>query len=145
MKELEDTIRFENENTNLDFKAIQYKKEKYDSFLKDIIAMANAKSSEDRFIIVGVNLKANGDRDIIGIGEDFVDEAIYQQIITENIEPELDFNYYPYEIDGIKLGVFRIYNCFNPPYMLKKDFGKLNKGDSFIRKGSHQTRLYLTE
>jgi hypothetical protein len=141
MRELEDTIRYENENTNLDFKAIQYKKDKYESFLKDLISMANAKSSEDRFIIVGVNHKSNGDRDIIGIKEDFVDEAIYQQIITENVEPEIEFKYYPYEIDSIKLGVFHIHNCINPPYMLKKDFGKLKKGDSFIRKGSHQTRI----
>lgn len=141
MRELEDTIRYENENTNLDFKAIQYKKDKYESFLKDIISMANAKSPDDKFIIVGVNHKSNGDRDIIGIKEDFVDEAIYQQIVAENVEPEIEFKYYPYEIDSVKLGVFHIQNCQNPPYMLKKDFGKLNKGDSFIRKGSHQTRV----
>lgn len=141
MKDLEDAIRYENENTNLDFKAIQYKKDKYESFIKDMISMANSKSSEDRFLIIGVNHKANGDRDIIGIKEDFVDEAIYQQIVSENVEPEIEFKYYPYKIDSIKIGVFHIPNCINPPYMLKKDFGKLKKGDSFIRKGSHQTRV----
>jgi hypothetical protein len=141
MKELDDIVQFENENTNLDFKAIQYKKNKYENFLKDVISMANAKSNDDKYIIIGVNHKPNGERDIIGINEEFVDEAIYQQIINENVEPELDFKYFPYELNNIKLGVFLIQNCLNPPYMLKKDFGKLNKGDCFIRKGSHQTRV----
>lgn len=141
MRELEDIIKFENENTILDFKAIQYKKDKYENLLKDIISMANAKSKEDRFIIVGVNYKSNGERDLIGINENFVDEAIYQQLISENVEPEIEFKYYPYELDSIRLGIFQIYNCSNPPYMLKKVFNKLNKGDSFIRKGSHQTRV----
>lgn len=141
MKELNDIIQFENENTNLDFKAIQYRKNKYENFLKDVISMANAKSNDDKFIIIGVNHKVNGERNIIGINEEFVDEATYQQIINENVEPKLDFKYFPHELNNIKLGVFHIQNCLNPPYMLKKDFGKLNKGDCFIRKGSHQTRV----
>jgi len=141
MKELEDIIQFENENTTLDFKAIQYRKDKYENLLKDIISMANSKTKEDKFIIIGVNHKSNGERDIIGINEDFVDEATYQQLISENIEPEIDFKYYPFDFDSKKIGVFQIQNCSNPPYMLKKDYGKLRKGDCFIRKGSHQTRV----
>ncbi len=141
MKELEDIIQFENENTALDFKAIQYKKEKYIDFLKDIISMANSKIKEDKFIIIGVNHKANGERDIIGIKDDFIDEATYQQLINENIEPEIVFKYYPFDFDSKKIGVFQILNSSNPPYMLKKDYGKLKKGDCFIRKGSHQTRV----
>jgi hypothetical protein len=40
------------------------------------------------------------------------------------------------------LGIFDITNSNNPPYFLKKDFGqRLKKGDSFIRKGSHKTRI----
>ncbi len=35
----DDMINFENENTALDFKAIQYEKEQYESFLKDVISM----------------------------------------------------------------------------------------------------------
>jgi len=141
MKDLEDIIQFENENTILDFKAIQYQKNKFENLLKDIISMANSKTSEDKYIITGVNHKANGERDIIGINEDFVDEAIYQQLINENVEPEIEFKYYPYDLNSTKLGVFQIKNCSNPPYMLKKEFGKLKKGDCFIRKGSHQTRV----
>jgi hypothetical protein len=103
--------------------------------------MANSKTNEDKFIIIGINHKANGNRDIIGINEDFIDDAIYQQLINENIEPEIDFKYFPFEFKSKKIGVFQIKNCSNPPYMLKKDYGKLKKGDCFIRKGSHQTRV----
>src|SRR5690606_21667833 len=53
----------------------------------------------------------------------------------------LSFSYYPYKYKGFTLGIIHISNSNNPPYMLKKDYGKLKKGDSFIRKGSHQTRL----
>ncbi len=89
MKELDDIIQFENENTTLDFKAIQYKKNKFENFLKDVISMANSKSSDDKLIIIGVNHKANGKRDIIGINEDFVDEAGLRSSIFKHIHPPL--------------------------------------------------------
>ncbi len=45
MTELNDLIRFENENTSLDFKAVQYSKAFHEALIKDIMAMANANSS----------------------------------------------------------------------------------------------------
>ncbi|WP_430974673.1 AlbA family DNA-binding domain-containing protein [Sunxiuqinia rutila] len=141
MKLIDDIIQFENENTALDFKAIQYKRNKFENLLKDFLSMANANTKEERYIIIGVNHKSNGNRDIIGVNEDFIDEAIYQQLIIENIEPEINFKYFPYKFETKTLGIFQIKDCLNPPYMLKKDFGSLKKGDSFIRKGSHQTRV----
>lgn len=141
MKELEDIIQSDNENTNLDFKAIQYKADKHENFLKDLISMANAKTNEDKLIIIGVNHKTNGERDIIGVNDNFVDDSYYQQLANENVEPEIEFKYYPYEFDSKKFGIFVIRSCNNPPYMLKKDFKTLKKGDCFIRKGSHQTRV----
>lgn len=141
MKELFDIIEFENENTSLDFKAVQYKKEQFESFIKDIISLANAITKEDKYIIVGVKFKANGEREILGINEEFIDEATYQQIIINNVEPEIVFKYFPLEFESKKLGIFQLKEISNPPYMMKKDFGKLKQGDSFIRKGSHQKKL----
>lgn len=141
IKNLEDIIEFENENTELDFKAIQYQKVKYQDLLKDLLSMANAKTYDDRYIIIGVKLLGNGNRDILGVQEDLIDEATYQQLVHNNIEPELNFKYFPYKFQDKTIGVFKIFNCINPPYMMKKDFGKLKIGESFIRKGSHQTRL----
>jgi hypothetical protein len=140
-KNLEEIIEFENENTELDFKSIQYVKSNYENLLKDLISMANAKTSNERYIIVGVKHRANGEREILGIEKDFIDDATYQQIVNQNIEPELNFIYYPYNFKDKKIGIFKIFDCTNPPYMMKKANGKLKIGDSFIRKGSHQTRL----
>ncbi|WP_151672059.1 AlbA family DNA-binding domain-containing protein [Patiriisocius marinus] len=141
MKILEEIIEFENENTELDFKAIQYDKIKFENLLKDLISMANAKTENDRFIIVGLKHKPNGERQFLGINNDFIDEASYQQLVHNNIEPELNFDYFPFEFKDKKFGVFKIFGCIDPPYMMKKDFGKLKAGESFIRKGSHQTRI----
>ncbi len=104
--------------------------------------MANARLDHERYIIVGINYKTNGERDILGISEDFVDDATYQELISENIEPEIPFKYYPFEIDKKKVRVFQIMNCVNPPYMMRKRFKNLNQGDCYIRKGSHQTRAF---
>lgn len=141
MTEISDLIEFENENSSLDFKAIQYKKEMYESFLKDIMSLANSMSKDDKYIITGVKHKTNGERDLLGISEIFVDDATYQQLVDANIEPHIDFSYLPYEYNGKIFGVFQIKECTNPPYMMKKDYGNLKIGDSYIRKGSFQKRL----
>ena len=48
-----DLILYENENTNLDFKKVEYRKENYEEFLKDIISFANANSKGIKYIIIG--------------------------------------------------------------------------------------------
>ena len=142
MVNFDNLIKYENENTSLDFKAIQYEKSQYEEFIKDIMSMANADVENDRYIIIGVNHKPSGDREMLNIGKkDFIDSAIYQQIIRENIEPDIKLGYSPYKYKGKLLGIFKISNCFDQPYMMKKDFRKFKKGDSFIRKGTHVSRM----
>ena len=121
MNDFEYLIAHENEHTYLDFKAIQYIKDKHEDFLKDLIAIANASGNQDRHIILGVNYKNNGERDILGIeAEDFIDSAQYQQLAYENIEPKIDFDYFPYNFKGDKLGILKIFDCNDKPYMMKK-------------------------
>lgn len=138
--DLLDQIRYEGENTGFDFKAIAYKSDKAEDLLKDIMAMANADLTRDRFIVVGVKHHANGDRDILGV-DDFIDDASYYQLVHSNIEPDIHFEYSYLPIDDKKVGVFRIFNCNSPPYMIKKDGKTLKKGDSYIRKGTSQMKL----
>jgi hypothetical protein len=146
MDHIEYLIRHETENTSLDFKAIQYKKSQFEAFLKDVISMANAVSSVDKYIIVGVNLKSSGKRDFVGIDKDkFIDSSTYQQLVYENIEPHIQFDYSPFEIDGITLGIFHFFNTSDKPYLMKKDYGKLKKGESFIRRGDSQDRLVRSD
>jgi len=142
MINFDDLIKYENENTSLDFKAIQYKKSQHEDLIKDIMSMANADVENDRYIIIGVNHESSGDREIFNIKKgDFIDSAIYQQIIRENIEPEIKIDYSPYKYKGKLLGIFKISGCSDKPYTMKKDFGELKKGDRFIRKGTHISRM----
>jgi predicted HTH transcriptional regulator len=123
MEELLDLILYENENTRLDFKRDEYKKEDYSSFLKDVISMANAFSTQDRFIIIGLKPKSVEDRGIKGIDGELTDAATFQQLVHENIEPELSLEYFPFTIEKTKIGIIKISNCNNPPYLMKKDYG----------------------
>lgn len=149
MENIDDLIQYEHENTRLDFKREEYIKDNYPSFLKDVIAMANAITNDDKFIIIGLKPKSSDDRGFKGIEAQLTDSATLQQLVHENIEPELSIDYFPYKFKEYKLGILRISNCNNPPYLMKKDYGngnnKLHKGDGFIRKGSHQTRLSRTD
>ncbi|MHB8137986.1 MAG: ATP-binding protein [Smithellaceae bacterium] len=135
-------IEFENENSSVDFKAIQYDKNSHGELLKDVIAMANADVEGDRIIIIGIKHKPDGSRDIRPIiDNEFIDSATYQQLGRENIEPDLSIDYVPHYFKGKLLGLLKIQNCDNQPYMFKKDFSKFKKGDCYIRKGSHQLRI----
>ncbi|SIS68895.1 Putative DNA-binding domain-containing protein [Chryseobacterium ureilyticum] len=139
--ELIELIEFENENSSLDFKAIQYKKDLNEAFLKDIISLANSLTKNNRFIIIGVKHSANGERELLGINDDFIDDATYQQLVESNIEPSIGFKYFPFKHKEKLFGIFHITECSNPPYMMKKNNGKLKLGESFVRKGSSQNRL----
>lgn len=142
MRDLEEVVRYETESTAVDFKATQYPTEKHDRLLVDVCAMANADISGERLIVVGVKIKPSGEREILGIdSEDFRDSAIYQQLIRENLEPDLSVEYLPLNLDEGLVGVLRISGCGDPPYLLRKDFRELKRGDGFIRKGTHQTRI----
>lgn len=145
MDDLQELILYENENTRLDFKREEYRKENYSSLLKDVLAFANANTKEDRFIIIGLKPKSSEDRGFYGIKEELTDAATYQQLVFENIEPEISIDYFPYNFQEYILGVLKVSGCNNPPYLMKKDYGdgknRLYRGEGFIRKGTHQTRL----
>lgn len=140
---LDDLIKYENESTRIDFKSTPYKKEKFDDFIKDIMSMANADIETDRYIIVGVKTHPNCEKEFLGIQKiDFLDSATYQQIISSNVEPAINLEYFSHQIDETFYGIFKISNCSNQPYLMKKDFRpSLKKGDGYIRIGSHQRKL----
>ena len=98
MANLDDLINYEKEFTGLDFKRIQYDKKKHEDLIKDIMSMANADIEGDRYIIIGVDYKDSNDREIIEINKDeFVNSATYQQLIRDNIEPQIIFDYFSHQ------------------------------------------------
>jgi hypothetical protein len=142
--DLLDLIRYENENTRLDFKAVPYKGEQSEALLKDIMAMANATVDGDRYIVVGVKHYPNEEREILGVDE-YIDDASYYQLVHSNIEPDISLEYSYLSVDDKKVGYFRIFNCDDPPYMFKKDGNKFKRGDSYIRKGTSNMRVVRSD
>lgn len=136
---LDDLIEYESENTSLDFKAEEYGKNNYE-LIKDVMSMANAHTNEKKYIVVGVKDNPNEDREFIGL-KNISDQAVLENVIQENIEPIIYFKYYKYEFKGKMLGIIEIGDNRDRPYMMKKDNASLKKGDSWIRKGSRQSRV----
>ena len=146
MKNLDDIIMYENESTDVDFKAKQYLKDDHEALLKDVMSMANSDTDSDSYIIIGIKHKPSGDRGFIDVMKDeFIDGSNYQELILSNIEPEINIDYFLYNHDGHDLGIIRIYNNNNKPYIMKKDFKSLKKGDAYIRKGSHQLKMLRSD
>ncbi|WP_066298168.1 AlbA family DNA-binding domain-containing protein [Bacillus sp. FJAT-29937] len=130
-----ETLLSQNESDHLDFKATLYKKEQYESLLKDVLAMANSKTAGSRYIIMGIKEKEGGQRNIIGITET-VDPSNYQQFIFENIEPILscELNYITYK--DTLLAILEIVTPKEQPYILRRQYRSLHKGFCYVRRGA---------
>lgn len=137
---LDDIIEYDEEGTNLDFKKEEYHKDDYVSLIKDVLSMANALNPETKRIVIGVKYRPGEDKEFFGL-EKISDQASLENIIQENIEPNINFKYYPYVYKNITLGIVEIYDNFDKPYMMRKDYATLKKGDMWIRKGSRQSRV----
>lgn len=149
-RDLEQKIKYDCEGSTLDYKKEEYplgKNVKRNEILKDISALANHHSDEDKFIIIGVKEENGIAKDFFEV-ENITDEAAYQKFINENIEPKINFDYKSFIYDGKKLACFRIYNNKHRPYLFKKEVQNpvSNKtdfkiGDGFIRVGSSSKKL----
>ncbi|MNW33570.1 Divergent AAA domain protein [compost metagenome] len=137
-------IENENESSYLDYKEEEYRKEKKIDFLKDIIAMANSHIFDDKYIIYGIT----NDKVIRGINMTY-DVAIFEELVSEYIEPNINIEYSVISHNGVNIGVLRIYDCINKPYMIKKRSGidkkHIYEGDSWIRKGTRNCKMIRTD
>ncbi len=148
--DIEEIIKYDSEGVKIDFKREEYSLGKNVSkfeILKDISAFANHHSNEDKFIIIGVKEENGIATEILGI-DDLTDEAKYQQLIFENIEPKINFEYKLYEYQNVKLSYFRIFNNNSRPYLFKKELKnpihhkiEYRKGDGYIKIGSSSKKI----
>lgn len=133
------------ENEFLDFKIKPYEWSNSDSksdFLSDVICMANSSNNGDKFIILGVKVKSNGERILNGIDKNkLMDSADYQQLVSENIEPSISIEVKIISHQNKDYGIIRIFNCNNRPYLLRKKFNNLEQGYMKVRKGSRNTNI----
>lgn len=134
----EDLLNFllnQTEHEGLDFKKGLYAKQNYEDLLKDVLAMANAKIQGPRYIVFGVKENVQQIKDLFDINNP-VDAASYQELILENIEPQIICNLSYVSYQNKQLAILEITEPKEQPYLLKKQYGKLHKGFCYIRKGS---------
>lgn len=137
---LDDLIENEEEHTCLDFKSKEYSKDSGMDLIKDVMSMANSLDSNTKRIIIGVKQKPGEEKEFLGIKE-ISDQATLENIIQENIEPTINFRYFKHDYKGVTLGIIEIFDNNDRPYMMKKDYVNLKRGDAWIRKGSRQSRM----
>jgi len=127
---------------------VQFRKEKYGSggirsFLRDVLAMANAPVEGPRYIVVGTDFDSRGRKCVHAIdADDFSGKPSYQALANEYIEPPLRIRYKPVTIDGKRVGVFEIADSQDRPYMMRIDYSeKLRRGDAYTRANSNVMKM----
>lgn len=122
-------------DTGVQFRKNAYGKEGIQSFLRDVLAIANASVDGNRYIVVGVGFDDRGQKQAQAIdAEDFSGKPSYQALANEFIEPPIRIRYKPVSLDGKRVGVFEIGDCQDRPYMMRADFSeRLRRGDAYKR------------
>ena len=134
-----DRLLREDESTALDFKGEQYSFQessvsKKAEFLKDLLAFANSWRRTTAYILTGVVERKGGSSEVTGISDE-LDDASLQQFVNSKTQRPLQLSYRSTEHGGRLVGVFEIPVQRRPVY-LKKDYGKVEKGIVYVRRGS---------
>lgn len=133
------SLLYEEEGATLDFKKEQYRfasasKEEKSELLKDIIGFANAWRRVDAYVLVGVE-EVRGGRSIVHGVESQLDDHALQQFINSLTNRPVRFHYRAAVLEHKQIGVIHIEKQ-DRPIFLKKDYGKLEKGKVYVRRGS---------
>ena len=137
--ELIERLLHEDEGPALDFKRDQYPFDGEDArtkseLLKDILAFANSWRRTTAYILIGVS-EVRGSRSLpVGVS-DHLDDAHLQQFINSKTNRPVDFRYRQVQFDGVTLGVLEVPEQERPVY-LNRSFGRLERHDVWIRRGS---------
>lgn len=121
--------------TGIQFRSHAYGNDGTRSFLRDVLALANASVEGSRYIVVGVDFDDKGRKRTHSIdAADFSGKPSYQSVANEFIEPPIRIRYKPVSFDGVRVGVFEIGDCQDRPYMMRADFSEqLRRGDAYMR------------
>lgn len=132
-------LLYEEEGPTLDFKRDQYAfakatEEEKSELLKDIIGFVNCWRRGEAFILIGVQEVQGGKSTVYGISNHLADHSL-QQFVNNLTNRPVQFGYEACECDGKQVGVIRI-DMQKRPVFLKRDYGKLKKGEVYVRRGS---------
>jgi len=135
MNRLSKIVRSATPGTGFQFCETAYGPDDIRRFLRDVIALANASVSGNRYIVTGVGLDDKGQKQVQSIDhEDFSGSPPYQSIVADNVEPPVRITYQPVTLQGKRVGVYEISDCQDRPYMMRIDHSeRLRRGDAYIR------------
>jgi len=135
MNRLARIVRSATPSTAIQFRKKAYGKSGVQSFLRDVLALANASVDGSRYIITGAEFDARGRKRMYGVDRsDFSGKPAYQSLANEHIEPAIRIRYQPVTVDGERVGVFEIGDCQDRPYMMRVDYSEtLRRGDAYTR------------
>jgi hypothetical protein len=122
-------------DSGVQFRSHAYGNDGVRSFLRDVLALANASVEGPRYIVVGVYFDEKGRKIKHAIdADDFAGKPSYQSLANEYIEPAVRIRYKPVSFDGTRVGVFEVGDCQDQPYMMRIDFDeRLRRGDAYKR------------
>ena len=132
-------LLYEEEGATLDFKKEQYRfanatKEDKSELLKDILGFANAWRRADAYVLVGVEEVRGGKSIVHGVDSQLDDHAL-QQFVNSLTNRPIQFHYRTAVLEHKQIGVIHIEEQ-DRPIFLKRDYGKLEKGKVYVRRGS---------
>ncbi|MCH5373213.1 MAG: ATP-binding protein, partial [Planctomycetes bacterium] len=132
---LQNIARSGTPGSGIQFRSHAYGNEGVRSFLRDVLALANASVEGPRYIVVGVHFDDKGRKLRHPVdAADFAGKPSYQSLANEYIEPAIRIRYKPVSFDGTRVGVFEIGDCQDRPYMMRADYDeRLRRGDAYKR------------
>ena len=109
--------------------------------IADIVSLANAPTGGKRYIVFGVeSMPASTERRVPGMSE-APNVAMWQQLVREYVEPDIRIEYRTEILADRKVGVLIVPHCVQQPYMLRRTLGTIERGASFLRRGTTRERV----
>ncbi len=143
MKDLANIARSATPDDSVQFQKQPYGPKGVESFLRDVLAMANASVDGPRYIVIGTEIDSRGHKRVHAVSKkDFSGKPAYEALVNDYIEPPLRLRYKPVSVDGKQVGVFEIGDCQDRPYMMRIDFSEtLRRGDAYMRLSDTAIRM----
>lgn len=143
MQKIADIVRTAAPSSALQLRGEAYGEDGIREFLIDLVAIANAPVEGERYIVTGCDAAAVAEQRILGIDAAERHRADrYRRAAADYIEPPIRLRFDTIEIDDKPVGVFRIGDCQDRPYMMRIDFSEtLRRGDAYMRVNDRAVKL----
>lgn len=133
------------EAETLDFKAENYDLQgDRNTFIKDLLAMANTPRQEEAHIVLGVRWTPEQGSKVLGLNRQ-LDDAEFQRALGDRVQPRPRFVYEPLVYEGNKVAVLRELLGDDGPYTPVKDYVELQAGAIYYRRGTSNDRAIGAE